>query len=172
MPYKAPPARTGAAISRSLPAAPAAPPAETADFLGLSVELTGFEEFELRATGAAEIYSGFLAHAFPDVLPDLLAAWLAIADLPRPDREAAVRREILADPKLGPFARSVIVLWYTATWNQLPPEWSEKYGHHPEDFNQTFGRAYPEGLVWKTANLHPGGAKPTGYGTWALPPKP
>jgi hypothetical protein len=174
VPYKAPPARTGATVSRSLPAAlpaaPVAPPAEAADFLGLSVELTGFKEVELRATGAAEIYLGFLTQAFPDVLPALLAAWRAIAHLP--DREAAVRRKILADPKLGPFGRAVIVLWYTATWNKLPAEWSEAYGQHPEDVTQAFGRAYPEGLVWKTADIHPGGAKPTGYGTWALPPKP
>ena len=44
---------------------------------------------------------------------------------------------------------------------------SPKYG----GINQTFGPAYPEGLVWKTSNIHPGGAKPTGYGTWAFPPK-
>lgn len=170
MPYKAPPARTGAAAPRRLlPAAPAAPPAEAADFLGLSVELTGFDEVELVGTGATEIYRGFLAEAFPDVLPELLDAWRAIAHLP--DREAAVRQEILADPKLGPFARAVIVLWYTATWFKLPAEWSEAYGQHPDDVNQTFGPAYPEGLVWKTASIHPGGAKPTGFATWALEPE-
>jgi hypothetical protein len=170
VPYKAPPVRTGVAVTRGpLPVAPTAPPAEAGDFLGLSAELTGFDEVELLGTGATEIYRGFLAGAFPDVLPELLAAWHAIAHLP--DREAAVRREILADPKLGPFARAVIVLWYTATWNQLPAEWSQAYGQHPKDVNQTFGPAYPEGLVWKTANIHPGGAKPTGYGTWAFPPR-
>jgi hypothetical protein len=152
-----------------LPAAPAAPPAEAADFLGLSVELTGFAEVELVGTGATEIYRGFLAEAFPDVLPELLDAWRAIAHLP--DREAAVRRKILADPKLGPFARAVIVLWYTATWFKLPADWSEAYGQHPDDVNQTFGPAYPEGLVWKTASIHPGGAKPTGFATWALEPE-
>src|ERR687888_1259393 len=170
MPYKAPWARTGeAATRRALPLAPAAPPSEAADFVGLSVELTGFDEAELVGTGATDIYHRYLAHAFPDVLPELLAAWRAIAHLP--DREAAVRREILADPKLGPFARAVLVLWYTATWNALPAEWSQAYGQHPEDVNRTFGPAYPEGLAWKTANLHPGGAKPTGFGTWAFRPE-
>jgi hypothetical protein len=170
VPYKTPWARTGEAAPRSaLPAVPATPPTEAGDFLGLSVELTGFDEVELVGTGATEIYRRFLAQAFPDVLPELLAAWRAIAHLP--DREAAVRREILADPKLGPFARAVLVLWYTATWNQLPAEWSQAYGQHPGDVNRTFGPAYPEGLVWKTANLHPGGAKPTGFGTWAFRPE-
>jgi hypothetical protein len=170
VPYKAPPDRKGAAAaSRWLTAAPAAPPAEAADFLGLSVELTGFDEVELVGTGATEIYRHFLTEVFYDVLPELLAAWRAIAHLP--DREAAVRRDILADPKLGPFARAVIVLWYTANWFQLPAAWSEAYGKHPDDVNRTFGAAYPEGLVWKTANIHPSGAKPTGFGTWTFPPK-
>src|ERR671933_171414 len=170
MPYKTPWAQRGESAPRSsLPAAPAAPPAEAADFLGLSVELTGFDEAELLGTGATELYRGFLADAFPDVLPELLAVWHSIAHLP--DREAAVRREILADPKLGPFARAVLVLWYTATWKALPATWSEAYGQHPGDVNRTFGSAYPEGLVWKTAYLHPSGAKPTGFGTWAFEPE-
>jgi len=84
MPYKAPPAQTGAAAPRRLlPAAPAAPPAEAADFLGLSVELTGFEEVELVGTGATEIYRGFLAEVFYDVLPELLATW-PISRIARP----------------------------------------------------------------------------------------
>jgi hypothetical protein len=171
VPYKAPWARTGRAVTRaSLPLAPAPPPAEAADFVGLSVELTGFDEAELLGTGSTDIYYGYLAGTFPDVLAELLAAWRRIAILPPDEREAAVRREILADPKLGPFARAVLVLWYTATWNALPAEWSQAYGYHG-DANQTFGPAYPEGLVWKAAHLHPGGAKPTGFGTWAFEPE-
>jgi hypothetical protein len=144
-------------------------PATREAFLSLSVELTGFDEFELVRTGAVDVYYRWLAGAFADVLPELLSAWQAAAS--GPDREAALRREILGDPKLGPFARGVLVLWYTAAWNQLPPDWSTAYGTHPEDVNKAFGETYAEGLVWKTANLHPLGAKPPGFGTWAFPPE-
>jgi hypothetical protein len=137
-------------------------------FLAFSATLTGFDEVELLGTGTDQLYMAWLARAFPDVLPELLAAWAAVAR--DPDREAALRRKILADPKLGPFARGVLVLWYTATWNQLPSAWSRAYGKHAEDVNQTFGPAYAEGLMWKAANLHPSGAKPTGFGTWAIAP--
>ena len=86
---------------------PAKPTAREA-FLSLSAELTGFVEFELLRTGAVDVYRDWLAGAFPDVLPELLSAWQVAAA--EPDREAGLRREILGHPKLGPFARGVLVL--------------------------------------------------------------
>jgi hypothetical protein len=66
----------------------------------------------------------------------------------------------------------VAYLWYTATWAQMSSDWSAVYGRHPEDVNRAFGRTYPEGLVWRAAiGAHPGGAKPTGFGTWAFRPE-
>jgi hypothetical protein len=102
------------------------------------------------------------------VLEELLAKWPTVARAR--DRDAALRREILADPKLGPFARAILALWYTATWNQLPASWSKAYGRHAEDVNQGFASSYPEGLMWGAGGLHPQGAKPTGFGSWARPP--
>jgi hypothetical protein len=143
---------------------------ERRDFLGLSAELTGFEEVELRGTGIVDRHLDWLTASFPDVVPELLEAWRSVAEQSPESREQAVRAAILSDPKLGPFARAVIVLWYTGNWNQLAESWSETYGGHAADQNQAFGYAYPEGLMWKAAGTHPMGAKPTGFGTWAFAP--
>ena len=45
----------------------------------------------------------------------------------RPDdqRDAAVASEILDDPKLGPVARNLIMLWYCGTWTALPEDWRQ-----------------------------------------------
>jgi hypothetical protein len=137
-------------------------------FVALSAQLTGYAPIELIGTGTVDIYRDWLLRAFPDELDELLAKWPAVAR--SPDRDAAVQREILADPKLGPFARGILGLWYTATWNQLPASWSKAYGRRAEDFNQGFASAYPEGLMWSAGGLHPQGAKPPGFGTWALAP--
>jgi hypothetical protein len=167
MPYKAPWTLSGE-TALVPPAIDVEPHPGRDAFIALSVRLTGFAEIELAGTGVAGLYLGWLALSFPDVLPELLAAWEKIAD--DPDVDAALRRDILADPKLGPFARAILGLWYTATWNALPAAWSKAYGHHRGDVNQVFGAAYPEGLVWKAAHLHPTAAKPTGFGTWSFPP--
>jgi hypothetical protein len=170
MPYKAPWTLEGrsAVLPAKAPALLAAePPPDRADFIGLSIELTGFDEVELLGTGAADLYHPWLLRELPEVLDELLAAWRETRE--DPDREAAMRK-ILSDPKLGPLARALTALWYTATWTQLPADWWKRYGGGSENVNQVFGAAYPEGLVWKAANLHPTAAKPTGFGTWAFPP--
>jgi hypothetical protein len=139
------------------------------------VALTGFDQQELLGTGAGHTYLAWLLRAFPDVTRELLAVWRAVeADYPPAEREAGLRKRVLDDAKLGPFARGVTYLWYTATWNieVVGPEWSEVYGQSPENVSRSFGTVYPEGLVWKAAiGSHPGGAKPTGYGTWAFRPE-
>lgn len=155
------------------PAAAAPPKAHVSGFHSLSVALTGFDEQELAGTGAGNAYLAFLLRAFPDVMPELLAAWRAVeAEHPPGEREAGLRKHVLDDPKLGPFARAVTYLWYTATWAQMTAGWSNAYGQHPDDVNRSFGPAYPEGLMWRAGiGTHPGGAKPTGFGSWALPPE-
>jgi hypothetical protein len=85
--------------------------------------------------------------------------------------EQAIEKEILPDPKLGPVAKTIVQMWYLGQWSQLPPEWREKYGTNPSDFNQVISPAsYVEGLVWRAAGAHPQGAKPPGFGTWSAPP--
>lgn len=145
-------------------------PAVRPSFRSLSAVLTGFSELELEATGVGELYLGFLLATFPDVLDELLLAWATIErEYPPAGREAGVRAMLLADPKLGPFARSLLGMWYTATWTAMQPDWSAAYGDH-HDVTAVIKGAYPGGLVWRAGGLHPQGANPTGFGTWALPP--
>jgi hypothetical protein len=153
------------------PAMAAPPEGHVDDFYSLSVALTGFHDVELRGTGVGHVYLEWLLRVFPDVMPELLAAWRVIErEVPAGERPAALRTRILADAALGPFARSVLVLWYTATWR--PPDWAWTEADHPENVDRSFGVAYPEGLMWRTAiGAHPGGAKPTGFGTWAFRPR-
>lgn len=181
MSYKVP--RLGTNADTALPpaAAPpfeaaspatAAPPAEhVGDFYSLSVALTGFDEVELLRTGVGHLYLTWLMRVFPDVMPELLTAWRDIErDVSPAERPVALRQTILGDAVLGPFARSVIVLWYTATWR--PPAGAPTGAENPENVNRSFGVAYPEGLMWRAAiGAHPGGAKPTGFGTWAFAPR-
>lgn len=135
------------------------------------MQLTGFSEAELLGTGTGDLYLVWLLRVFGDVTPELLTAWRTIeSDYPPADRQAALKESILADAKLGPFARSVLMLWYTATWT--PPEGTSHPGKHPENVARAFGAAYPEGLMWRAAvGAHPSAAKPTGFGTWGFPPE-
>jgi hypothetical protein len=142
-------------------------------FVSLSVVLTGFGEVELAATGSTSTYERWLAATFPVLFRELLETWQAI-ERAHPDparREAALRRDVLADQRLGPLALNLTLLWYTANWVALPASWASTY-HQPDVPSRVFGLAYPESLVWKAAGTHPVGANPTGFGGWALPPVP
>lgn len=141
------------------------------DFYSLSAELTGFDEVELLATGVGDLYLDWLMQAFADVLPELLEAWREVESSYSPgERGDGLSTSILDHPVLGPLARSVLVLWYTATWS--PPQWWWISPEHPGNVNLAFGDAYPEGLMWRAAiGAHPIAAKPTGFGTWAFRPE-
>jgi len=156
-------------VSSSLPTASA----REHDFVALSVELTGFSEVELLGTAIAPTYLEWLDERFAAVLSELLKAWDGVTkDYAPEDRERGVREEILADPKLGPFSRAIILLWYTAAW--YPPEgnWSSIYGGRKDDSDEgAIPGAFPQSLVWKAAGAHPTAAKPGGFGMWSLPPE-
>lgn len=160
----------GPAPGAASPATAAPPEEHVAGFYSLSVELTGFDEVDLRETGVGELYLDWLMRTFADVLPELLATWREVqSTCPPGERGAGLRDSILDHPVLGPFARSLLLLWYTATWS---PPWWWMAADHPGGGNLSFGAAYPEGLMWRAAvGAHPGGAKPTGFGTWAFQPE-
>jgi hypothetical protein len=139
-------------------------------FLDLSVLLTGFGRVQLLGTGMLEHY----LRAVDDVLPagfldELLAAYGA---LPAGDREAAAGPAIFDDPKLGPVARNLILLWYCGTWTELPEDWRGLHGTSPLDTHRVVSPAsYLAGLQWVAAGAHPVGARQQGYGAWAVPPE-
>lgn len=140
-------------------------------FLDLSVLLTGFGRVQLLGTGMLEHY----LRAVDDVLPagfldELLAAYDALR---AGDREAAAGPTIFDDPKLGPVARNLILLWYCGTWTELPEDWRGLHGTSPLDTHRVVSPAsYLAGLQWVAAGAHPVGARQQGYGAWAVPPEP
>lgn len=145
-------------------------------FLSLSAALTGFPPFQLRGTDQAEAY---LATATGMVgattMADLVAAFAAAqaaagGDAAKLDRE--IRVTILGDERLGPVARNLIKLWYVGTWYQMPRDWRETHGGAESDRDFVVSpAAYTEGLLWPAVGANPQGAKPHGYGMWALPPR-
>jgi hypothetical protein len=135
------------------------------NFVALSVALTGFDRVRLVGSGMVDEYLRVLTFALPEGVLDALLA----ACGPEPD-EAAVPT-IMADPKLGPVARNVIVLWYCGTWSPLPDAWQDVYGELPDAPNGVVSaEAYQHGLQWVAAGAHPMGARQQGYGAWAQLP--
>lgn len=145
---------------------------ERADlFLDLSALLTGFDRVQLLGTGVAGSYLRTLEDVLPeDVLSDLFAAY---ERLPADEgREAAVARDILGDPSLGPVAQNMIILWYSGAWTALPDDWRAAHGTSPLDADRVISpEAYVAGLQWVAAGAHTVGARQQGFGAWALPPE-
>jgi len=140
-------------------------------FVALSALLTGFNQVQLWGSGIAGEHLQVLDEILSaDVVDDLIEVFQR---LPAEDgRENAVAAIILGDPRLGPVARNLIILWYSGVWTQLPPAWREAFGASPLDTTRvTSGAAYQSGLQWAVAGAHPPGAKHQGFGSWALEPK-
>ncbi|MEX2518360.1 MAG: hypothetical protein WD969_03395 [Paracoccaceae bacterium] len=147
--------------------------AEMDGFLALSVALTGYNRAALWATGCAPAYRRQLAEvAGPALLERLEAAGFSHAATPaRGPADALLRQTVLADPDLGPPARSLIQLWYLGQWTPMPADWVRRNGAKLADTARIIStRAYREGLVWDAIGAHPMGAKPQGFGAWAEEP--
>jgi len=145
------------------------------NFLALSAALTGFERVDLLGTGMPRAYYeevvGIVGQSIAGDLLSTAARILARYARDPKARDEAIRRQILASPKLGPVARNIIQMWYVGTWYQLPTPWRKAYGGDPKDVDHVVSAdAYREGLVWVAIGAHPAGAKAPGYGTWAFPP--
>ncbi len=141
-------------------------------FLEFSVAVTGFSRFELEGTGQTDLYfDTILTIIGEDVFGDLLNTFSQLDSSSPSALTEGLNSQILASGKRGPLARNIIKLWYTSTWEQLPPSWQKWYGtgKDNEDFVAS-PYAYPEGLVWRTIGVNPPGAKAPGYGTWSEPP--
>jgi hypothetical protein len=133
---------------------------EGRQFAARCAVLTGFEPYDLLATGMADLY---LATARDQVGATVLDEVLS-----------GVERDLdaLSGTNLE-VARALTYLWYTGAWPRLAPE---AHGLlRREAANVEFivsPDAYTEGLVWRTFNGHPAGAKAPGFATWALKPPP
>jgi hypothetical protein len=150
-------------------------------FVRLSALLTGFAPLHLLGTGMAETYLRTTDAALPEgVLDELLGAGSPPSAGSAPSGgpasggtgpEAATGQAILGDAKLGPVARTLILLWYRGAWTALPQEWRSAHGASPLDADHVVSAAaYQAGLQWDAAAAHPAGARQQGYGAWASPP--
>jgi hypothetical protein len=144
------------------------------NFLGLSTLLTGFSGVTLAGTGMTGEYLRALAMALPaGLVEELLAAY---AKLPSGDEHDAAVEILLHDPKLGPVALNLVLLWYTGAWSSLPATWHDAYGSAPADGKGAVSKgvvsaeAYQAGLQWIAAGAHAAGSAQQGFGAWSLPP--
>lgn len=138
-------------------------------FLKASTLLCGFDQFDLNATDCSQEFFDTLSR---QVGSDNLAHFL---DKFASEQEPTAQEleSILKDERTAPIARNLICMWYLGNWNGLPDTWLEKYGKKILAENKAFvisAGAYKEGLAWKAMGAHPMGAKPGGFGSWALAP--
>ncbi|WP_215078684.1 hypothetical protein [Streptomyces sp. ISL-11] len=137
-------------------------PTPEEEFVDLSVRLTGFDAFELHATGLAGQYR---TTALEQVGRQAFDRFLA--DL----QTAGGDPDLIVDEISRDIARAITHLWYLGVWPQLARTVHSALGR--ESANTAFTvspEAHTESLVWRTFHGHPPGAKPPGFGTWADPP--
>jgi hypothetical protein len=141
-------------------------------FVELSAFLTGYGHVELYGTGLTGLYLKTLDTVLPaGVIDELLAALPAGRDQAAAGDQAA-GETILDDPKLGPVARNVILLWYCGTWTAMSDAWRAAYGSSPFDISRVVSaEAYQGALQWAAAGAHPAGARQQGFGAWSTPPE-
>jgi hypothetical protein len=68
--------------------------------------------------------------------------------------EAAIESKILGDPKLGPAAWNLILLWYLGMWQTA----------------YVSAESYQAALQWAAAGAHPPGSRQEGFGSWSMLP--
>ncbi|MFG2695350.1 hypothetical protein [Kitasatospora sp. NPDC048407] len=137
---------------------------EVEDFVELSVPLTGFSAFDLYGTGMAERYLETAQQQVgAEQFGEFWAAWkAAVADGGGPQSLSPVHLEV---------ARALTYLWLTGAWPRLAP--AAHAALRRQVANEEFvvaPESYVEGLAWRTFHGHPSGAKPPGFGTWAVEP--
>jgi hypothetical protein len=141
------------------------------EFLKLSVCFTGFGRFQLLSTNMAEAYLSELdAILRPELLEELLDVFRG---LPAGEGlDSAISKQILDNPRLGPVARNILLMWYCGTWKALPQEWRASYGASALDTDHVVSaRAYLSGLQWTVVGAHPPGGLPQGFAAWSAPAK-
>jgi hypothetical protein len=137
-------------------------------FVALSSALTGVNPAQLRPAldpiGIAAQYLAMIQKPASKVLPATLTSLLNTFEQQSsapgtPDKAAAF---VLADPTLGPVARSIIKMWLLGSW--YDPS-------NPTSAIQVVSsQAYKESLVWKVMQSHPMGYSMFSFGYWAGPP--
>jgi len=147
-------------------------------FLHFCGAITGYSPLELEGTGLVDDYQELLEQVIGQALVlefyNLAAPIVALEDPAA--RDERIRSAILPSSVFWPIVANLISLWYLGFWNTLPDSWYTLTGWpKPGPGEVGFGhvpsaKAYIEQLSYRTAGAHTPGAKPTGFGSWAIPP--
>jgi hypothetical protein len=147
-------------------------------FLRFSEEITAYSSLDLEGTGMVDIYQAVLEGAVGStLLPSFYALASAVTSpVDAVQREDVMRTKVLPSPIFWPVVSNLISLWYLGNWIIFPDSWYTATGlKKPANGEPGFGgvpspQAYVEQLSYRTAGAHTPGAKPTGYGSWSIPP--
>ena len=128
--------------------------------------VASFERFSVALTGEKKLPED-LAKAYFDrakaQLKDQLEALLARFDQlvkGGKDPAMAIREDILTDPKLGPAAKVVLLLWYLGGIQNAAGDWE-----------MVSADQYYRALVWDAIGAHPPTLSNGYYGHWKYPPE-
>jgi hypothetical protein len=137
-------------------------------FISLSSALTGVSALQLKPKldpiGIADQYLAMIGTPASKVDPATFSSLLDTFASKSISLGSALNAAafVLADPVLGPVARSIIKLWLLGTW--YDPS-------NPGTAIQVVSsQAYKESLVWKVMQSHPMGYSMWSFGYWAAPP--
>lgn len=128
-----------------------------ADFIRLSLVLTG--EQQLNANIAKEYLNRIQGDPLGVSLSDLLEVFREI-ETAGGDISAEVGKRIIADNTLGPLAKRVTILWFTA-------QIFDDQGHGKFETAEQYFSA----LVWPAISAHPLGLSGGYFGHWRYPPE-
>ena len=130
-------------------------------FVDLSSALTGVAASQLKPEIdpidiAGQYFATLTGHVALSTLTNLATRFQAAGN------PVAGATAVLADPVLGPVARSMMKLWLLGVWyDPAKPT---------QAVNVVSAQAYKESLVWKVMQSHPMGYSMFTYGYWAKQP--
>ncbi len=140
-------------------------------FVQMSALLTGFDAIDLEGTGLVDQYAALYLSVLDEATGVMFVAELrALAGADDHEQSISIA---LASEVVGPLLANLVMLWYLGAWQKLPDSfWTEVGRARPSADTSHIPStlAYEQGLAWRVACAHPPGARPTGYGGWALAP--
>jgi hypothetical protein len=126
------------------------------EFLQLSGVLTA-QELNVHLAEAYLERIREAAGAHLDMLLDLFQTRVKAGD----DPVKIVKDTLLPDPKLGPVARTILLLWYIGgIQNPASGDWEMRSADH-----------YYRALVWQAIGAHPPTLSNGYFGHWKYPPE-
>ena len=144
-------------------------------FVAVSAALTGIDADLLRpqpvdAHGTAQTYLDTVRANDADGLTALLALYRANSPKLPPNEIAALIMS--KDSPVKALGRSVIALWYLASWYEPTALGKLKKGDPSPAFVTVSMDAYTQSWIWRIAQTHPMGYSEWQFGYWAKDPRP